>query len=230
MNDLRSDYTTKLYRLASPLFLYLVSFRRKVRKGYSVAAASVEQDLDEIFRRMEEEVKNEMRLETLYREAIYPLAVVADEVLLHSDWEHRDAWNQQHLLEQKFHGSNVGGEEIFRRASMLKDDQVELAAIYFTALSLGTFYSRRDVAPDVKQKLYRQLTEYLVDVKADQLTPDAYYVEPRETVRFSPAITLARVLALGFGLVVLYWWAARLTWSHLVSDLRDLVATILGMV
>ena len=226
MSEDRTDYTTRLFRLASPLFLYLVSFRRKVRKDYSVGLSEVREDLDEIFLQMKRDVKNDIRLETLYDKARYPLAVVADEVLLHSGWQHRDEWQREHLLEERMFNSNVGGDVIFERASRLKEHEVELASIYFTAISLGTFSKRRDVLPEVKNKLYRQLTEYLVDVKPDKLTPAAYHVVPKDTVRFSPAITFLRVLAFGFGLIVLYWGAARLSWAHLVADLRGLVEWI----
>ena len=83
--------------------------------------------------------------------------------------------------------------------------------------------------PEVKTKLYRQLQEYLVDVKPEELTPKAYHVLEKKAVRFSPAITLVRVVAFGFGLVVLYWGAARLSWNHLLNDLRSLVEQVLGM-
>ncbi|MCP4202554.1 MAG: DotU family type IV/VI secretion system protein, partial [bacterium] len=144
MNEDRSDYTTRLYRLASPLFLYLVSFRRKVRKDYSAGLTEVREDLDELFLQMKRDVKNDVRLETLYDKARYPLAVVADEVLLHSGWKHRDDWQREHLLEERMFNSNVGGDVVFERASRLKEHEVELAAIYFTSISLGTFSKRRD--------------------------------------------------------------------------------------
>lgn len=226
----RSDYVTKLFHLASPLFLYLVSFRRKVRKGYPVRLDMVATDLDEIFDGMERQVRNDLRLESLYQEAKYPLVVLADEVLLHSEWENASGWQQQHLLEMKLFGTNIGGDEIFRIASELKDNQVELAAILFTALGLGNFYSKRELLPEVKTKLYRQLQEYLVSVKPERLTPGAYHVVEGRPVRFSPAITGARVAVLAFGLVALYWGAARLSWNHLLADLRQLVEHVLAMV
>ena len=225
----RSDYVTKLFHLASPLFLYLVSFRRKVRKGYPVRLDMVASDLDEIFETMERQVRNDLRLESLYQESKYPLVVLADEVLLHCDWENAAGWQQEHLLEMRLFGTNIGGDEIFRIASELKDNETELAAVLYTALSLGNFYSKLELLPEVKTKLYRQLQEYLVSVKPDRLTPGAYEVVESKPVRFSPAITGARVALLAFGLVGLYWGAARLSWNHLLADLRQLVELVLGM-
>ena len=37
--DRPRDYTTELFRLASPLFLFLVSFRRKVQKAKDLTRA-----------------------------------------------------------------------------------------------------------------------------------------------------------------------------------------------
>ena len=224
------DYTTKLYELATPLFLYLVSFRRKVRKGYPVSATMVKGELQEIFRRMEQEARHDRHLHTLYEEARYPLVVVADEVLLHSDWEHAEEWKNQHLLEQELYHTTTGGDDIFELASELEHHRTELAAVLFTALSLGSYHSKRDKLPEVKSKLYYQLTEYLSEAKAEELTPQAYHVVPREAVRFSPAITLARVLVFGLGLSVLYYGAARISWNNALSDLRSLVEQVLTMV
>jgi len=224
------DYTTKLYELATPLFLYLVSFRRKVRKGYPVSAVTVKGELQDLFRRLEKEAHHDRHLSSLYEEARYPLVVVADEVLLHSDWEQAEEWKNEHLLEQELYHSTTGGDDIFELASELEHHRTELAAILFTALSLGSYHSKRDKLPEVKSKLYYQLTEYLGDVKAEELTPQAYHVVPREAVRFSPAITLARVLVFGFGLAALYYGAAYISWNNALSQLRGLVDQVLAMV
>lgn len=223
------DYTTKLYQLATPLFLYLVSFRRKVRK-YSVSPTTVKQELHELLRRMAREAEHDRHLATLYEEARYPLVVVADEVLLHSDWEHAEEWKNDHLLEYELYKSSVGGDRIFEEASKLEHHRTELAAILFTALSLGSYHSKRDQLPEVKSKLYFQLTEYLSDVKAEELTPKAYRVIEKGAVRFAPTITWPKVLAFGFGLGVLYYGAARISWYNALSELRALVEQVLTQV
>lgn len=230
MEDIKTQYTLKLYQLASPLFLFLVSFRRKVGKGYPVSIQLVEQDLGEIFRQMEQRSRNDPRLDALYNEAKYPLWVLADEVLLHSEWAHADTWQREHLLEEKFHGTKVGGDELFRRASELSHEQVELAAIYYVAISLGvkgTHHSDPAKLEEIKNKLFRQLSDYLAETKDKLLTPQAYHVQESKARRFSPAITLARVILVGIGLVIIYWLATRVSWSILLSDLRGLVETII---
>ena len=224
------DYTTRLYRLATPLFLFLVSFRRKVRKGYPVNPASAQGELRGIFERMDRDTEHDRHLHTLYQEARYPLVVVADEVLLHSDWEHEETWKNDFLLEHEYFGTTTGGDDIFEIASELEHHRTELASILFTALSLGAYHSKREQLPEVRSKLFYQLTEYLAPVKDEELTPKAYRVIEREAVRFSPVVTLARILLLGFGLAALYYVAARFSWHNAVAELRNLVAQVLTLV
>ena len=230
MEPIKAEYIYRLHRLASPLFLFLVSFRRKVGKRYQVSIPLVEQDLDKIFEEMERGSRNDPRLEALYKEALYPLWVLCDEVLLHSQWEHAETWQREHLLEERYNNTNVGGDQIFKDASELENHKVELAAIYFVAIALGvkgTYYRKPEKLEEVKNKLYRQLSGYLREADEHLLTPQAYAVQETEARRFSPAITLARVVVVGIGLVVIYWVATRVSWSILLGDLRTLVDSVL---
>ena len=77
----------------------------------------------------------------LYKEAQYVLAALADEVFLHEvDWDVRQAWTDN-LIEARLFGSNIAGEEFYRRAEDLlrRRDPVyaELALVYFLALGAG---------------------------------------------------------------------------------------------
>jgi type IV/VI secretion system ImpK/VasF family protein len=220
--DLRREYATELFRLASPLFLYLVSFRRKVSKGYQVSQSMVNGEVEEIFARMDRESRRDPKLDALFHKAKYPLAVLADEVLIHSNWEHSGQWEP---LEMRYFSSNVGGDRIFEIASELQYDEVEMAAILYTAICLGvqgTYHHRPEKLTEIKNKLYRQMSEYVAEVQR-HITPDAYHVNDKEPVKLSRAVTLGRVAIVTFGLVLLYWFVARVVWSGLVSDLRELV-------
>jgi type IV/VI secretion system ImpK/VasF family protein len=224
------DYSTELFRLASPLFLFLVSFRRKVQKGFPVSEAMVLQDLEELLAKMDRKVRNDPRLEALYEKAKYPLVVLADEVLLHSGWEHADSWQRSHLLEERLFGTNIGGDKIFSLASELRYEEVEMATILFTAISLGvrgTYHRKPEKLAEIRSKLYRQMSEYLADAQ-HQLTPDAYHVTPKDARRLSPAVTLARVAMVCAGLFLFYWVASWLLWSGAVSDLREIVDGFAG--
>jgi len=223
--DSPKNYTTELFRLASPLFLYLVSFRRKIQKRYTVSESMVLADLEKLFADMERKARTDVRLEALYGKAKYPLAVLADEILLHSEWQHADSWQREHLLEKSYFNSNIGGDEIFRLASELRYDEVEMASILFTAISLGvrgTYHHKPDKLEEVRTKLYRQMSEYLADAQR-QLTPGAYHVTAREARKLSPAVTLGRVALVAAGLLVLYFVFSWLLWTTTVSELRGIV-------
>ena len=232
MNHDVNDYTTELFRVVSPLFLYLVSFRRKIRKGYQTDEATVRQDLEETFARIEREVRRDPRLEVLYEKAKFPLVVLVDEVLLQSEWEYATSWSRQYLLEEKYFQSNVGGDKIFQIAEELRYDDEALATILYTAICLGVkggLHHKPEKLDGVKNQLYRQISEYLAGVKRERITPDAYHVDARKAVKLSPAVTLARVLIVGFGLAVVYWVATRLSWGVVVGDLRTLVEGLGGL-
>jgi type IV/VI secretion system ImpK/VasF family protein len=153
--------------------------------------------------------------------------VLADEVLLQSGWDHADSWQRDHLLEERYFRTNIGGDKIFQLASELRYEEVELASILFTAISLGvrgTYHHKPEKLAEIRSKLYRQMSEYLADSHR-QLTPAAYQVTPREARKISPAVTLARVAVVAVGLLVFYWITSWALWSHALSDLRAIVGS-----
>ena len=154
--------------------------------------------------------------------------MLADEVLLSCEWQHTEVWQRQHLLEQAYFQSNIGGDKLFQIASELRYDDVEMASILYTAICLGargTYHRKPEKLAEIKAKLYRQLSEYLAEVQK-QITPDAYHVSARKAVKVSPAVTLARVAIVAVGIVVLYFLISRGLWAGLVSDLRGVVSSL----
>jgi type IV/VI secretion system ImpK/VasF family protein len=219
------DYRTELFRLASPLFLYLVTFRRKVRKGFPPDDAEVQRDLEQIITEMDLRARKDPRLEALYQKTKYPLVILADEIVLNSDWEHVATW-EQHLLEEKHFHTNIGGDKVFMIAEELMHDEVELATILYTAVSLGVkgrYHRRPEKLQEVKSKLYRQLGEYLGDVQ-NIITPDAYNVAPSPARRLSVGVALTHI-GIGLGVLVVFYVIANLAmWGGVVSRLQSLTA------
>ena len=74
----------------------------------------------------------------IYREAQYVMAALADEIFLHMNWDGRANWP---LLESKLFQTHIAGEVIFQRLDRLLQRRdpfyLDLAAVYFMALSLG---------------------------------------------------------------------------------------------
>ena len=223
------DSTTELFRVSSRLFLFLSSFRQKVRRGIRMEPSAVAGDLEQIFDEQARAVRGEPRLEALYEKARYPLVVLADEILLHSGWDRAPEW-EQHIMEEKYFRTNIGGDQFFAIAKELRPEDVEIASIVFTGLALGfrgKYRERPEKAIEVKNRVYRLLAEYLADV-GDKITPEAYHVTAAPARKLSPAVTLARVAIVGVGLLVLYYAITWLMWARSVDDLRAVVQAVVG--
>ncbi len=221
----REDSTRALFRLASPLFLYVVTFRRKVSMGIHPDDVSVFRDLDDIYTRMEVDSRADPRLEVLFEKAAYPLVVLADEVLVGSDWRHASTWSQSHLLESKYFETNVGGDKLFQIAEEVGPRDVELAAILYTVISLGVtgaYFRMPERLAEIKARLYRQLSDHLASTHG-KVTPDAYRVDAGPQVRVRPAVTLLKVVVVVLGGLAFYWAAAYWSWDNAVTDLRQIV-------
>jgi type IV/VI secretion system ImpK/VasF family protein len=219
-----STSTTDLFRVCSRLFLFLSSFRQKVRRGVRLEPDAVAADLQEIFDEQARAVRGDPRLDMLYEKARYPLMVLADEILLHSGWDRASEW-EQHLFEEKYFKTNIGGDQFFTIAKELRPEDVELASIIFAGLALGfrgKYRERPEKAIDIKNRVYRLLAEYLADT-GDKITPEAYHVTAAPARKLSPAVTLARVGIVGVGILVLYYGITWLMWARSVDDLRTVV-------
>jgi type IV/VI secretion system ImpK/VasF family protein len=218
----RTDHTTEIFRLSSKLFLFLTSFRRKVRKGLRVEIHEAASRLEETFAEQARDARQDARLDALYEKVRYPLVVLADEILLHSGWEYASQWEEQ-ILEQKYFGTNIGGEKYFTIANELRPEDVELAAILFAGIALGfggKYRERPEKLSEVRKRLYRQNAEYIAAL-GDKITPEAYHVDAVPARRLSPLINLYRVLIVAFGLLVLYYLVAFFLWRNSMEELRE---------
>lgn len=222
MDKTRPDHTTELFRLTSPLFLFLTSFRRKVRRGVRVDLRDASDRLEEIFGQMAGESRQDPRLESLYEKVKYPVVVLADEILLHSGWEFAPQWEGQ-LLEEKYFNTNIGGEKYFSIANEIKPDDTELAAILFTGIALGfggKYRERPEKLSEVRKRLYRLNAEYIATL-GEKITPEAYHVDAQPARKLSPLLNLYRVLIVAFGVLVLYYILAFALWGQSMGELRD---------
>jgi type IV/VI secretion system ImpK/VasF family protein len=223
----KPDYTTELFRVASKLFLFLTSFRRKVRKGIRVELQEPTDRLEEIFAEQAREAREDPKLEALYEKVRYPLVVLADEILLHSGWEYAGQWEGR-LIEEKYFSSNIGGEKYFSIANEARPEETELAAILYTGIALGfggKYRERPEKLAEVRKRLYRLNAEYLATL-GDKITPLAYHVDPTPARKLSPLINLYRVLIVAFGIFVLYYILAFALWGSSMGEIRQAAVTL----
>ena len=90
-----------LNEVASDLFLFLVTFRRQVRKGLIPDMYQVRSQLLDIFEAQERHASEDARLEKLYEKGRYPLVVTADEILINANWAYSAQWEDE-ILEYEF--------------------------------------------------------------------------------------------------------------------------------
>ena len=93
----------------------------------------------------------------IYREAQYVMAALADEIFLHLNWEGRTQWP---LLESRLFQTHYAGEALFSRLDRLMQRRdpfyLDLAHIYFLALSLGFQGKYRGLTDTSELDRYRQ--------------------------------------------------------------------------
>ncbi|OJH42020.1 DotU family type IV/VI secretion system protein [Cystobacter ferrugineus] len=149
--------------------------------------------VEEIWRRLLERIQQQTRTEGTPRgsllerdleECRYVLTSFADELLVHTSWYGREAW-QANLLEDELFGTHEAGDRVFADVERLLRERnpahAELALVYLMALSLGFEGRYRGLgAETLLQDLRRQLFLFVFhrppepDSTPRRLVDDAY--------------------------------------------------------
>jgi type VI secretion system protein ImpK len=116
----------------------------------------------------------------IYREAQYVMAALADETFLHMNWDGRANWP---LLESKLFQTHIAGEMIFQRLDRLLQRRdpfyLDLAAVYFVALSLGFQGKFRGGAATGALEQYRRQLFAMIYRRTPQLFTSGAQVFPQ---------------------------------------------------
>jgi type VI secretion system protein ImpK len=165
-----------------------------------------------------------------HREAIYVMAVLADEVFVHSEWEGRDYW-LNHLLEARLFQTHAAGEIFFRRLETLlrREDEAaaELATVYLMALSLGfrgKYWgaAHEPILDSYRARLFSFIARHDPEIArpVEHLFPAAY----RNTIQMgaptrmpSPRLWLWACS----GVLTIWLVVAQLLWWNLTRDLNE---------
>jgi type VI secretion system protein ImpK len=169
----------------------------------------------------------------VYREAQYVMAALADEVFLHLDWEGRSSWP---LLESRLFQTHIAGEEIFSRIDRLLQRRdpfyLDLAAVYFMALSLGFEGKYRGTDDGERREYRRQLFRmiYRRDPKLFTSTAPLFPQSYQNTLDKSESRKLpAQWIWAWLIAVVLVVWvgASQYTWASATSRVSCLICHVL---
>jgi len=169
---------------------------------------------------------------TLYQDAAYAMAALADETFLFGpEWGGRAAWDDI-LVEARLCGTRLAGERVFERIEGLlaanEPAHAELAGIFLMVLSLG-FQGRYRDAPggaEVLASTRRRLSALAGGRAKDgagPLFPEAYAntLDAGVAVGLPP---LHRWVWLGLGLLVGYLVVSHLAWWTLTGPVRAIIS------
>lgn len=207
----------KLTDVASDLFLFLVTFRRQVRKNIHPELGDVRNQLMELFERMDARAGQDPQLEQLYRKARYPLAVTADEILINSNWTYASQWEYE-ILEYEFFKTRIAGEQFFTMIEDLGDEEEELAEIFYHCLCLGFVGRYKDDAEELrrlKRRLYRMLPSRVTEDER-RITPEAYHTEKGTGDPLRPMVNLGRIVLVCATLLVVLWVGSYIYVNHIM--------------
>jgi len=165
----------------------------------------------------------------VYREAQYVMAALADEVFLHLEWEGKYTWP---LLESRLFQTHIAGEEVFNRADRLLQRRdpfyLDLAAVYFMALSLGfqgKYRGHETHGPlEYRQQLFRMIYRRAPNLftATGPLFPQSYQnTLDKSEVKKLPAqwVWLWLVVAV----LVVWVGVSQYTWSAATSRVSCLI-------
>ncbi len=175
--------------------------------------------------------------DTLYKDALFIMAAIADEVFLTMSWAGQEAWSR-FLLETKFFGSNAGGDIFFLKLdSLLKERNsvyTEIAIMSLLALSLGfrgKYHGVNDAGAieKYKDRLYHFIFQNPPDLNKmeKKLFPDSYMHtlerDPKTVIpglkKWYSFVALLAVSLLGISHVI---------WMQMTGDISKTVSQILG--
>lgn len=172
----------------------------------------------------------------LYREAMYAMAALADEVFITGFvWPGAADWRDR-PLEMRLFGTAVAGERLFERIDALliegNSAHAELAAIYQMTLALG-FQGRwrghrnQQVITDARRALTAQVTRRNGLAPGQPLFPESYaHTLDQGDVVLHPAV--ARWVWTAAGFVGLWLVVQHGLWLWLSAGIRALLATGAG--
>ncbi|MBR1735264.1 MAG: DotU family type IV/VI secretion system protein [Alphaproteobacteria bacterium] len=127
------------------------------------------------------------------KEVIYAMTAIADEIFLNMDWNGKTYW-EENMLETKFFGSQIAGEEIFDRINRLISEPeplgTEKAEIYLNMLSLGFVGKFRGADNETTEiDMYRhKLFEFITKYDREVINVSEYRIFHKEYTFTMPTV------------------------------------------
>lgn len=173
---------------------------------------------------------------TLFRQAQYAMAALADEILIHElDWPGRLAW-RDHLLEMALFKTQDAGDRFFDNIEEILRQRdpvtIDLAVVYLMCLKLGFQGKYRDEARIDEIDYYRtKLFTFITNRDPMLFRQDipvfanayAHTHDDKPVYRVSP---LRRWQLATLGVIVLFLVISQIIWETLTGPLIELIRSI----
>ena len=200
---MKENYATLHTDLLAYMLMWDKTYRER-QPSLSETGSKIKVLLDEQAERIRREGMNTEN----YEHTRFAICAWIDELIMNSEWHHRQQWHQN-LLQTAYYRTTNAGEEFFDRLNRLHPEQKAVREIYYVVLCLGFRgrYCWDDDAPkldQIKRHHYALLPEPLIDVNdigVKRLIPAAYDEQVRKYQPPKKEATLSRSKTLFFSLM-----------------------------
>jgi len=216
--------TTTLPELVRPIFIFVVAFRRRARRGAPLQYGDVKREILALFARVEAQATAKSMTDRWSRIKT-GLVYLVDEVAIMEDWGGQESWNNHSLeVELLGHDEKMRGAWFFDReyAHAIESGDAELTEVLYTCMALGFEGKFRDQTAQLKnhmENLYARLPiPYQPDEEEERMFPGCYYVDKTKNDPRVP-MHVATVLIIFFGMLMGYFVVSWLAHGTFVEDL-----------
>lgn len=170
-----------------------------------------------------------------YQEALYIMAVLADEIFLNLDWVGKNIWDM-FLVEQKLFKTQIAGDKFFENLETYLLDRdplkIDLGALYYLALALGFRGKYRGIddkgiIKDYMHSLFLFVVRKEPDFQSQDylLFPETYgYTQDQGLIINlpNPRIWYAAFIGLIFGMGILgsiFWYVSTNQFNSTLNEI-----------
>jgi len=220
-----------LIELCEPLFNYVCRLNRLARSGQPADFDIVRADIKELLAKAAEGSHESPALTDQFKKVELSLIFFVDSVIAESPLPFTANWNQRRLAYER---NELSGDEKFfdildENLAQQGPEANERLAIFYTCIGLG-FTGWYQTQPEYLRKKMRQvalrITDYVEPDEQSLITPDAYQHTDTTNLPLPVSESVAPVLIVLVGLVILVAGMNFYLFRRSSSDLQQALDTI----
>jgi len=221
----------KLTELVTPVFLFVVAFRRKIRRNIPLDYSEVKREAATLFTRVEAQASARAMTDRWNRAKI-ALTYLVDEVAIMESWSGQESWNNHSMeIEYLGHDEKMRGVWFFDQEYKYAMDSgdVEMIEILYACLCLGFEGRYRGQTVQLKNhidNLYSRLPiPYQESDRQQKMFAECYVVD-RTTNDPRVPMRVATMVAVFLGIIVAYVSVTSYMYDNFVGDLGEMAGRV----